>query len=71
MQGFLGAHLSKRLIDGKIEFLVLTRWQSLEAIEAFAGADIGRAVVEPGAMAALTDFDLLVRHYEVLEEVEP
>lgn len=71
MQGFLGAHLGERLIDGKIEFLVLTRWQSLEAIEAFAGADIGRAVVEPGAMAALTDFDLLVRHYEVLEEVEP
>ena len=52
-----------------MEFLVLTRWQSMEAIRAFAGAAVDKAVVEPGAVAALDDFDDTVRHYEVIEEV--
>ena len=66
--GFLGATLSRRDDSGRIEYLVLTRWRSLEAIRAFAGAEIEKAVVEPGAGAALTDFDDFVRHYEVVED---
>ena len=69
LPGFLGAQLSQRDIAGHIEFLVLTRWQSLAAIRAFAGGAIERAVVEPGAVAALVDFDPLVRHYEVIEDL--
>ena len=68
--GFLGAHLSRRALDDKIEFLVLTRWRSIDAIEAFAGRDIATAVVEPGAVEALLDFDARAQHYEVIEEVE-
>ena len=67
--GFAGAQLSRRELDDKVEFLVLTRWQSLDAIRAFAGADMGKAVVEPNAVAALIEFDKTVRHYQVLEEV--
>jgi hypothetical protein len=52
----------------RIEFLVLTRWTSLDAIRSFAGADIARAVVEPEAVAALVDFDRAVRHYVLVEE---
>jgi len=69
IDGFCGAHLSRRLLSDQIEFLVLTRWQSMDAIRAFAGEDVEHAVVEPGAVAALTDFDAHVRHYEVLEDV--
>lgn len=69
--GFLGAQLGRHAEGDEVEFLVLTRWQSLEAIRAFAGAAVDRAVVEPGAVAALDDFDATVRHYEVLEEVSP
>jgi len=69
--GFLGATLSRRDKGGGIEYLVLTRWQSLDAIRAFAGDDVERAVVEPGAAAALTDFDNFVRHYEVVEDNKP
>ena len=69
--GFLGAQLSRRAVGDRVEFLVLTRWQSMEAIRAFAGLAVDRAVVEPGAIAALDDFDDSVRHYEVLEEVLP
>lgn len=69
--GFLGATLSKREDGEQVEFVVLTRWQSMEAVRAFAGADLDRAVVEPGAIAALSHYDHSVRHYEVLEYIAP
>ena len=68
--GFVGAHLARRESDGKVEFVVLTRWRSMEAVRAFAGADVEKAVVEPGAVAALIDFDAHVRHYEIVESAE-
>jgi heme-degrading monooxygenase HmoA len=68
LPGFLGATLSRRVFGESAEFLVLTRWQSMDAVRGFAGADPARAVVEPGAVAALTDFDAEVRHYEVIDE---
>ena len=71
LRGFIGAHLSQRELGGKLEFLVLTRWQSMDAICSFAGADVEKAVVEPGAVAALTDYDTRVQHYAVITEVTP
>jgi len=68
IEAFLGATLLREVQGDMIEFLVLTRWASLEAIRAFAGADLGRAVVEPEAVAALVSFDATVRHYEVVQE---
>ena len=66
--GFTGAQLGRHQLDDTIEFLVLTRWRSMEAIRAFAGMDVEKAVVDPGAVAALVEFDSSVRHYEVLED---
>lgn len=70
VRGFLGASLSRREVDGVVEFLVLTRWESMEAIRGFAGDDVERAVVAPGAAAALREFDATVRHYEVVDVVD-
>jgi heme-degrading monooxygenase HmoA len=67
--GFAGAQLARRQLDDKIEFLVLTRWRSMDAIRAFAGKDVEKAIVEPAAAAALIEFDSRVRHYEVVEEM--
>ena len=69
LAGFRGAHLGRRTLGSKLEFVVLTRWDSMDAIRAFAGADAERAVVEPGAVAALIEFDDVARHYEVIEDV--
>ena len=66
--GFLGAQLSVRKVDADIEFQVQTRWQSIEAIIGFAGHEIEKAVVEPGAIAELLSFDRHVEHYDVIEE---
>jgi heme-degrading monooxygenase HmoA len=66
--GFLGAYLGQRSLDDEVEFLVITRWCSMDAIQAFAGTDVEKAIVEPGAIAALTEYDTVVRHYEVIDE---
>ena len=69
--GFLGASLLKEQQATRVEFLVLTRWSSLDAVKGFAGADYHRAVVEPEAVAALTDFEHTVQHYTLAEDVGP
>jgi len=50
----------------EIEFLVLTLWESMDAIRGFAGDQPELAVVEPEARAALVRFESMVAHYEVL-----
>jgi heme-degrading monooxygenase HmoA len=69
IDGLLGASLLRETRLQQVEFLVLTRWASMEAIRAFAGRDVTKAVVEPEAVAALVSFDETVRHYEVVEEI--
>jgi heme-degrading monooxygenase HmoA len=70
IRGFVSAHLCERQLEqgDKVEFLVLTHWESMEAIRAFAGASVDKAVVEPAAVAALIEFDHTVQHYAVIEE---
>ena len=67
--GFLGAHLTRRDLGNDVEFTVLTRWTSMDAVRDFAGDDVAVAVVEPGAVAALTTYDAEVEHHDVLEDV--
>ena len=69
IRGFVGAHLVRRQVGDQIEFLVLTRWQSMEAVRGFAGDDPDKAVIDPGAVAALVEFDAAVQHYVVIDEV--
>ena len=65
--GHRGAKVLRRTEGNGTEFLVLTFWDSMDAIRRFAGADPERAVVEPEAQAVLSDYDDFVRHYEVQE----
>jgi heme-degrading monooxygenase HmoA len=67
--GFAGASLCRRERGEQVEFVVLTRWHSLESVRAFAGPTLENAVVEPEAAAALDSFDRSVQHYEVLEDL--
>lgn len=69
-EGFLGAGLLRSQTADEFEFLVHTRWRSMEAIRGFAGDDPERAVVEPEAARALVCYDERVRHYEVIEDFE-
>ena len=61
-----GASILRRVVSEGVEFVVVTRWTSFDAIRAFAGDDDERAVVPPQAQAMI-EFDPVVRHYEVLQ----
>jgi uncharacterized protein len=66
LPGHRGAYLLRRSLGSDVEFTVLTLWDSMDAVRGFAGPDPGKAVVEPAARAALSDFDEAVTHYEIV-----
>jgi heme-degrading monooxygenase HmoA len=63
--GYVGSAAMTREVQGSVEILVTTLWQSREAIDAFAGPDRDTAVVGPEAAALLTEYDRHVSHYEI------
>jgi heme-degrading monooxygenase HmoA len=67
LDGFNGATILRRDVEDGTEFQVSTLWRSLEAIAAFAGEDITRAVVPPAAQALMVRFDDRAVHYEVVQ----
>jgi heme-degrading monooxygenase HmoA len=67
--GFRGALVLRDDREDAVEFFVLTKWASMDAIRAFAGDDIEQAVVAPDAVAVLSSFDKTLRHYEVADEI--
>src|SRR5262247_3730685 len=67
IEGFRGASILKREVTNGTEFLIVTTWESNDAIRQFAGAAINHAVVPPEAQAMMVEYDKEVLHYEVLE----
>ncbi len=66
--GHRGAYLLRRAVDGAIEFVVLTLWDSMATVRRFAGPEPEKAVVEPDAKAVLTSFDDSVTHFEIVHK---
>ena len=61
--GYVSAQLLVREVPPLAnEIEVTTYWDSMEAIDAFAGPDREAAVVAPDAAKLLTSFDQRVRH---------
>ena len=65
--GYVCSSVLVRSQGDSVEILVSTVWQSLQAIEAFAGSDHETAIVASEAAVLLTDYDTRVRHYEVAQ----
>jgi heme-degrading monooxygenase HmoA len=68
--GHRGAYVLRRDFDARVEFVVITLWESMQAVREFAGNTPDVAVVEPDARAVLADFDEFVRHYTVLKDLQ-
>jgi heme-degrading monooxygenase HmoA len=66
--GFRGIQLLRRELDDEVEFVTVMRFDSLDAVRAFAGEDYEVAVVPPRARALLARFDARSQHYEVKAE---
>jgi uncharacterized protein len=70
IDGHRGAYLLRRAVDGAIELVVLTLWESMDAVRKFTGVKAEKAVVEPEARAVLTAFDESVTHFEVVHRTD-
>ena len=67
LPGFVSASILSRRLGNGVEFLIVTQWDSLDAIARFAGADLEAAVVPAKAAAMMIEYDRRVRHFEVIE----
>lgn len=68
--GNRGVHTLRRVAEGKCEFLLLTLWESWEAIKAFAGPDPEKGVYYPEDDQYLIDRGAQILHYEYLSDSE-
>jgi heme-degrading monooxygenase HmoA len=72
--GNQGAYLLYRIDGDRAEVLTLSFWDSLVAVQGFAGTDIDRAVFYPEDDRYLIDRDLTANHYVVAAsatDIEP
>ena len=51
-----------------VEFVTLTLFESLAAVQRFAGEDAEVAVIEPRAAELLDAYDPRARHFEIVVE---
>jgi heme-degrading monooxygenase HmoA len=64
-EGNRGVYMLRRIEDDRAEFIVLSLWESLDAIKAFAGEDIEKAVFYPEDENFLIEREWTCVHYEV------
>ncbi|HET6913048.1 MAG TPA: hypothetical protein VFH71_06860 [Rhodanobacteraceae bacterium] len=68
--GQRGAWVLRRVQGDRCEFQLLTLWDSMDALRAFAGNEPERAIYFAEDDKFLLDMEPLVRLYEVVDEVE-
>jgi heme-degrading monooxygenase HmoA len=66
LDGYHGAYLLRRDLEGEVEFATILLFDSLEQVRAFAGEDYETAYVPPRAQAVLARFDERSAHYDLL-----
>ena len=65
--GNRAAVMLRRDVEERSEFIMLSLWDSMDSIAAFAGEDLERAVFYPEDDRFLIERDLTVAHYQVAE----
>lgn len=68
IDGYRGAHLLRRELEGEVEFVTILWFDSIEAVRAFAGEAYETAVVPQSARSLLSRFDVGSAHYQTLLE---
>src|SRR5262249_20214401 len=69
--GFVQASILTRELETGTEFQIVTIWDSLAAIRAFAGEQVEHAVVPEVVQAMMSSYDRHVVHYEIAETYLP
>jgi hypothetical protein len=66
LDGYHGAYLLRRDVDGEVEFSTIMLFDSIDNVRAFTGDDYAVAHVPPDARAVLSRFDEHSAHYDLL-----
>ena len=66
VDGYRGVCVLKSVDGGIADFLLISFWDSLDAVKGFAGEQFDRAVYYHEDEKYLLEFESHVRHYEVL-----
>jgi heme-degrading monooxygenase HmoA len=69
--GFVSGRILQRELPTGVELLVVTFWESLDVVKAFAGEDLEAAVVHPAARAVLLEADDRAANYRVVRTRAP
>ena len=69
--GNRGVYVLRRAEGDVVHFLLLTLWESWEAIRAFAGDEPERARYYPEDERFLLELEPTVTHYDVLDTIPP
>ena len=64
IEGYRGAELFVRDDGDEVEFVTLLRFDSMDAVKEFAGADEGKPVIYPKVEPLITRMEQ-ARHYQV------
>ena len=64
VSGYRGAYVLRREVNEENEYVTLTRFDSLDAVRAFAGEDYGMAVVPAEARKLLARYEERPQHFE-------
>jgi heme-degrading monooxygenase HmoA len=68
-EGNIGVFVLRRIVEDKAHFLLLTLWESKEAIKKFAGDDIEKAKYYPEDEQYLLELEPSVAHYDVMRSI--
>jgi antibiotic biosynthesis monooxygenase (ABM) superfamily enzyme len=62
--GFRGADVLRRVEHEEVAFVIVTRFDSVDAIRAFASDDYETPVLEPQALALLSRYERRALHFD-------
>ncbi|MCA9903935.1 MAG: antibiotic biosynthesis monooxygenase [Anaerolineae bacterium] len=67
IKGNMGVQVLRKIDGDQAHFLLITHWESVEAIKRFAGDDYTRARYYPEDTRYLLELEEHVEHYEILD----
>jgi heme-degrading monooxygenase HmoA len=68
LDGFVKASILTRPANKGTEFLIITHWRSMEAIQQFTGKSANVAVVTEAVQEMMIEYEKEVVHYNVVED---
>ena len=71
ISGYRGGYVLRRDVVGEVEFVVVNLFDSIAAVQQFAGSDYSVAQFEPEARRLLARAEPVASHYEVCLSTVP